>query len=240
MKKQDFLKVISNNLIAKNIFKMCLVCGCDLEFIPGQFLNIKIDGFYLRRPMSICDFENGIITIVYKIVGKGTEALSKISKGNKLDVIFPLGNGFDIKKSYDNITIIGGGVGLAPLYFLFKTLKKMNKKVIVYAGFRTLSEIFFEEEFSSIGEFIISTQDGTKGNKGLIIDILDKDCDYYFTCGPALMMESVRKILGQNGQFLLEERMACGFGACMSCVCKTKFGAKRVCKEGPVFFANEF
>ncbi|MDR1364708.1 MAG: dihydroorotate dehydrogenase electron transfer subunit [Oscillospiraceae bacterium] len=241
MKEQKFLTVIQNKEIAKNIFLIKLFGEFNSVPIAGQFVNIKINNLYFRRPMSICDFGENILTIIYKIIGKGTYNLSKINSGTKLDVLFPLGNGFNINIVKGNITLIGGGLGLAPLYFLAKTLKKLNKYFKIYAGFRTSGEIFFLKKFSGLGEINIATQDGSFGNKGFVTELLNNlNNIYYFACGPMSMMNAVRKIFGTNGQVSLEERMACGFGACMGCTLKTKSGNKRICLEGPVFEAKDF
>jgi dihydroorotate dehydrogenase electron transfer subunit len=234
------LKVVKNEIIAKNTFLMKLTHEFfyNEKIVPraGQFINIKLSGYYLRRPMSVCDFEEGFVSIIYKIVGNGTRALSQINSGSFLDTLLPLGNWFNTSDLPEKIVLIGGGTGLAPLYFLAKTLKKLNKNFTVCAGFGTSEEIFLLKDFSELGEFRIATADGSFGTVGMVTDLIkNSKYEYYFTCGPHKMMMAVREKIGDNGQISMEERMACGFGVCMGCAKNTKFGNKLICTNGPVF-----
>lgn len=233
--------VIKNVEIAKDIFKMVLSCH-DLGMQKaGQFINITVDGFYLRRPISVCDYENDSITIIYKKLGEGTKAMGKIASGTIIDCLIGLGNGFDIEKATKNTLLIGGGVGVPPLYLLAKSL--INKGIIpkVLLGFNTLSDAILVKEFKALGcETYVTTIDGSMGHKGFVTELLDNlDYDYFYACGPLAMLKAVSKETKTSGQISMEERMGCGFGACMGCSIMTKNGAKRVCKEGPVFLKEE-
>ena len=207
----------------------------------GQFVNIKIDGFFLRRPISVCDFNENELLIIYKVVGKGTDRMSGLEAGQKLDLLTGLGNGYDLTVKTDKPVLIGGGVGVPPLYKLAKELKKQGKKVSVILGFNSKEEIFFEKEFKEIADrVLVCTADGTYGVKGFVTDALcDVDYDYFFTCGPEPMFRALEKTVKTSGQFSFEQRMGCGFGACMGCTCKTLTGNKRICREGPVLFREE-
>ena len=207
----------------------------------GQFVNIQLDGFYLRRPISICDFDKETLTLIYKVVGGGTEALSRMQKGEGLDLLLSLGNGFDTSKSGQNPLIIGGGVGVPPLYALCKRLIAEGKKPTVILGFNTASEMFYEEVFKLLGaDVYVTTVDGSYGVKGFVTDVMkDLDYDYFYTCGPLPMFKAIESVAKTSGQYSFEERMGCGFGACMGCTCKTKYGNKRICKDGPVLEREE-
>ena len=207
----------------------------------GQFVNIKLDGFYLRRPISVNDCENGVLTIIYKVVGKGTEQMAEMQVGEKLDVLTGLGNGYDLSLSGDKPVLLGGGVGVPPLYMLCKKLIAEGKKVSVILGFNTKDEVFCEEDFKKLGaDVYVTTADGSYGIKGFVTDALkDIDYSYFYTCGPEPMLKAVFKSTNTSGQFSFEERMGCGFGACMGCSCKTITGYKRICKEGPVLKKEE-
>jgi dihydroorotate dehydrogenase electron transfer subunit len=209
--------------------------------VPGQFINIKIENFFLRRPFSICNFKEDTISIIYKIVGKGTKSLSKMKPNKSLNVLYPLGNGFDLNdvEKRGKIILVGGGVGIPPLYFLAKELKKLKINFEVVLGFTTYEESFFVKEFLDISKLHVASIDGKIGKKGLVTDILKEiSHDYYFTCGPLAMLKAVHKI-GKEGQLSLEERMGCGFGACMGCSLRTSTKVKRVCAEGPIFKSSE-
>jgi dihydroorotate dehydrogenase electron transfer subunit len=205
----------------------------------GQFINIKLDGLFLRRPISVFDVSEDTVTIVYKVVGKGTEMLSKMKEG-ELDILTGLGNGYDLAVSGDNPLLIGGGVGIPPLFYLAKQLLANGKKVYAILGFNNSDEIFAVDDFVALGiDVSVTTVDGSFGTKGFVTDALP-DFDYhYFTCGPEPMLKAVYKKAKGNGQFSFEERMGCGFGACMGCSHKTIKGYKRVCKDGPVFKKEE-
>ena len=237
----SFYYIKSHEKIAKDVYKMVL--GGDTSSItaPGQFINIRLDGFFLRRPISICDYDDETITIIYKVVGQGTSELTDYLPGMSLDVLAGLGNGYDTSKSGDTPLLIGGGVGVPPLYNLCKKLISEGKKPSVILGFNTSDEVFYEDEFKALGaDVYVTTVDGTKGIKGFVTDAFDKvDYTYFYTCGPMPMFKAVNAAAKTSGQFSFEERMGCGFGACMGCTHKTKNGNKRVCKEGPVFVKEE-
>ena len=239
--KQGIFKITENTKIAKDVFKMRLAGDTSGITGAGQFVNIKIDGFFLRRPISVCDFNENELLIIYKVVGKGTDRMSGLEAGQKLDLLTGLGNGYDLTVKTDKPVLIGGGVGVPPLYKLAKELKKQGKKVSVILGFNSKEEIFFEKEFKEIADrVLVCTADGTYGVKGFVTDALcDVDYDYFFTCGPEPMFRALEKTVKTSGQFSFEQRMGCGFGACMGCTCKTLTGNKRICREGPVLFREE-
>ncbi len=233
-------KVESNEKIAKSVYKMVLSGDTSAITRPGQFINIKVPDKYLRRPISVCDFDAETVTVIYKVVGEGTMIMSEMEKGISLDVLTGLGNGFDIGKSGDRPLLIGGGVGVPPLYNLAKKLKDEGKTVTVILGFNTSDEVFLKEEFEKIATVYLTTADGSEGQKGFVTDAMDGiDYDYIYTCGPQAMLRAVYDKAKAGGQFSFEERMGCGFGACMGCSCKTKYGAKRICKDGPVLEKEE-
>ena len=238
---QGFYEIKSNKKLTESIFEMVLVGDTSSITAPGQFINIKLDGFFLRRPISICDYNNETITIIYKVVGEGTEVMSKMKSGEKLDVLCGLGNGFDTSKSMDKPVLIGGGVGVPPMYNLCKKLISEGKNVTVILGFNKKEEIFYENEFKKLGADVkVTTVDGSYGIKGFVTDALkDTDYSYFYTCGPMPMFKAIESAATTSGQYSFEERMGCGFGACMGCSCKTKYGNKRICKDGPVLTREE-
>ena len=238
--KQGFFEIRENIPLTENVFKMTLEGDCSAITAPGQFVNIKLDGLYLRRPISVCDAEDGRLTLIYKVVGKGTEKMSKMKAGT-LDILSGLGNGYDLEKSGSAPLLIGGGVGVPPLYLLAKELRNQGKKVTAILGFNTKSEIFYEEEFGALGcEVRVATADGSYGIKGFVTDALGGiSYTHVYTCGPEPMLRAVYKSITTSGQFSFEERMGCGFGACMGCTCKTVAGYKRICRDGPVLFKEE-
>ena len=239
--KQEIFKITSNENIAPSVYKMVLAGDTSDIAAPGQFVNIKLEGFYLRRPISICDYDGGSLTLIYKTVGGGTENLSLKKSGEELDLLISLGNGFDTRKSGEKPLVIGGGVGIPPLYALCKKLISEGKKPAVILGFNTKSEIFYENEFKALGcEVFVTTADGSHGIKGFVTAAMDKtDYSYIYSCGPLPMFKAVNASAETSGQFSFEERMGCGFGACMGCSLMTRNGAKRVCKDGPVFEREE-
>ena len=239
--KQGIFEITENTKIAKDVFKMRLAGDTSGITGAGQFVNIKIDGFFLRRPISVCDFNENELLIIYKVVGKGTDRMSGLGAGQKLDLLTGLGNGYDLTVKTDKPVLIGGGVGVPPLYKLAKELIKQGKKVSVILGFNSKEEIFFEKEFKEIADrVLVCTADGTYGVKGFVTDALcDVDYDYFFTCGPEPMFRALEKTVKTSGQFSFERRMGCGFGACMGCTCKTLTGNKRICREGPVLFRED-
>ena len=238
--KQVIFKITENKPLNALIMKMTLK-GDNSGVKAGQFINIKIEGYYLRRPISVCEIIDGGIVIIYKIVGKGTEALSKLQAGESLDILTGLGNGYDLSLAGDKPLLIGGGVGVPPMYQLAKELIALGKKVTVILGFNTQSELFYEKEFKALGaSVIVTTVDGSYGVKGFVTDAMkDLNYSYFYTCGPEPMLKAVHKSSTSDGEMSFEERMGCGFGACMGCSCKTLTGNKRICKEGPVLKKGE-
>jgi dihydroorotate dehydrogenase electron transfer subunit len=239
MYKEDNYKILSNEKIAKDVYKMILEGDTQYITAPGQFINIQLDGKFLRRPISVCDCEDNKITIIYKVVGDGTEYMSTLAVGDSLDVLTGLGNGYDISKSTKPL-LIGGGVGVPPMFMLAKKLIAAGQKPTVILGFNTIDEIFYEDEFKSIGcDVRVTTVDGSYGIKGFVTDAFPDDYDYFYTCGPMPMFKAIENTAKTSGQYSFEERMGCGFGACMGCSCKTKYGYKRICKDGPVLEREE-
>ena len=240
--KQGFFTIAKNDKIADNVYKMTLVGDTSNIVNAGEFINIKIDGLYLRRPISLCDYESGKLTLIYKVVGKGTEQMSWLDKGTKLDILVGLGNGYFTEFAGDSPLLIGGGVGVPPLYNLAKNLIAQGKKVTVILGFNTKSEIFYENEFKDLGaEVLVSTVDGSYGVKGFVTDAIKqvKEYSHVYSCGPEPMLKAIYSATETGGSYSFEERMGCGFGACMGCSCKTKYGNKRICKDGPVLQKEE-
>lgn len=241
--KQGLFSITQNEKIAQSIYKMRLSGDTSAIKKAGQFVNIKLDGFFLRRPISVCDYTAEELLIIYKVVGKGTEKMSAMEKGEQLDILTGLGNGYDLTVKTEKPVLIGGGVGVPPLYKLSKELKKQGKRVSVILGFNSENEIFFEDEFKEIADrVLICTADGSYGIKGFVTDaVKDIDFDYFFTCGPEPMFKALESTIDKNisGQLSFEQRMGCGFGACMGCSCKTLTGNKRICREGPVLFREE-
>ena len=239
--KNVIYTVESNVRIADSIYKMVLVGDTSDITAPGQFINIKLDGFYLRRPISVCDYDEKTVTIIYKVVGAGTEAMAEMGEGEKLDTLIGLGNGFDTSKSGDTPVLIGGGVGVPPMYNLCKKLVAEGKKPTVILGFNSAKDVFYENEFKTLGAAVyVATADGSYGTKGFVTTVLEGlEYSYFYTCGPEPMFRAIDKIAKTSGQYSFEERMGCGFGACMGCSCKTLTGNKRICKEGPVMEREE-
>ncbi|MDO4939577.1 MAG: dihydroorotate dehydrogenase electron transfer subunit [Lachnospiraceae bacterium] len=238
---QSTFKILENRNLAEKVFFMRLEGDTSTVTAPGQFVNIRIDGLYLRRPISVCDKDEKTIAIIYKTVGKGTLAMSLMQEGDELDILTGLGNGYDLSKAGERPVLLGGGAGVPPMFFLTKELIKLGKEVTVILGFNTESEVFFEEEFNQLGtETIVTTVDGSYGRKGFVTDALaDMGYSFYYACGPEPMLRSVYKTGTTDGQLSFERRMGCGFGACMGCTCKTITGYKRICKEGPVMNREE-
>ena len=239
--KDTKFTLVENKCIAKNTYLWVLEGDISHITAPGQFVNIKLDGFYLRRPISVCDAECGTLTLIYKVVGGGTEAMSEMGAGTVLDVLTGLGNGYDTSLSGDRPLLIGGGAGVPPLYKLAKELIAQGKKVWVILGFNTEEEVFFEKEFAALGATVsVTTVDGSYGMKGFVTAAMeDLDYTHFYTCGPEPMLKAVYRASVTSGQMSFEERMGCGFGACMGCSCKTVSGNKRICKEGPVLIKED-
>ena len=234
-------KITENTPLTKSVFRMKLEGDVSDITSSGQFVNIKLDGFYLRRPISVCDCEDGVLTLIYKVVGKGTEKMSEMATGTELSILTGLGNGYNTAVSGESPVLIGGGVGVPPLYMLAKKLIAQGKKVTVILGFNTKDEVFCEDDFKALGaKVLVATADGSYGVKGFVTDALkDVDYTYFYTCGPEPMLKALYKATTTSGQFSFEERMGCGFGACMGCSCKTITGYKRICKDGPVLEKEE-
>ena len=238
--KQVIYTISENVPLTENVYRMVLTGDISAFHGPGQFLNILVDGFYLRRPISVCDLGTDSVTILYKVVGKGTEKMSTMKAGETLDVLTGLGNGYETALSGERPLLLGGGVGVPPLYLLAKQLRQEDKQVSVVLGFNTSKEIFYEEEFRNLGcDVTVVTADGSYGKKGFVTDALTDDYTYFYTCGPEPMLKAVYKATKTSGQFSFEERMGCGFGACMGCSCRTITGFKRICKDGPVLKKEE-
>ncbi|MBR4865005.1 MAG: dihydroorotate dehydrogenase electron transfer subunit [Oscillospiraceae bacterium] len=238
--KQGFFEIIENIPLTDSVYKMTLKGDVSAITAPGQFVNIKLEGLYLRRPISVCDVEGNTLTIIYKVVGKGTQQLSQMQEGT-LDVLTGLGNGYDLTAAGDSPVLLGGGVGVPPMYLLAKKLLAEGKKVRVILGFNTAAEVFYEEQFRALGASVaVTTVDGSYGTKGFVTDVLNTESySHFYTCGPEPMLKAVYKASTTSGQMSFEKRMGCGFGACMGCSCKTITGYKRICKEGPVMRKEE-
>ena len=238
--KQSIFTILSNEALTRDVYKMVLSGDTSAVTNCGQFVNIRLTGKFLRRPISVCDYDGETLTIIYKVVGKGTEAMSAMKPGEKLDILTGLGNGYDLSLSGEAPVLLGGGVGVPPMYNLAKKLIAEGKKVSVILGFNTRSEIFYENEFRALGcDVTVTTVDGSYGTKGFVTDALPEQYTYFYTCGPEPMLKAVYKATATSGQMSFEERMGCGFGACMGCSCKTLTGYKRICKEGPVMKKEE-
>lgn len=230
--------ILKNEKIAENTYEMRLAGPSEI-LRPGQFVNVKIDGFFLRRPISVCDYEDGEITLIYKVVGGGTEKMSRFPAGERLDVLTGLGNGYDLAASGQKPLLIGGGAGVPPLYFLAKKLVAQGKEVSVILGFNKKDEVFYEEKFRALGAKVsVTTADGSYGVKGFVTAVRP-EYTYVYACGPEPMLKAVYGAYEGGGEYSFEERMGCGFGACMGCTCKTIAGNKRICKEGPVLKKEE-
>ena len=237
---QSIFTIVSNEALTDSVYKMVLSGDTSAITAAGQFVNIQLAGKFLRRPISVCDYDNTTLTIVYKVVGKGTAQMSEMAPGGELDILTGLGNGYDLSCAGDAPLLIGGGVGVPPMYNLAKKLLDLGKKVTVILGFNTKSEIFYEEEFKKLGCAVtVTTVDGSYGVKGFVTDALPESYSHFYTCGPEPMLKAVFKATTTSGQMSFEERMGCGFGACMGCSCKTITGYKRICKEGPVMRKEE-
>ncbi|MBR2895240.1 MAG: dihydroorotate dehydrogenase electron transfer subunit [Oscillospiraceae bacterium] len=238
--KQGIYTIASNRPLTADVWEMRLLGDTSAITAPGQFVNIKLDGLFLRRPISVCDWDDESITIIYKVVGKGTAAMSAMTEGQTLDVLTGLGNGFDVDKCAEHTLVIGGGVGVPPMYGLAKALLKAGKKPTAILGFNKREELFYEEQFQALGiETIVTTVDGSYGVKGFVTDALPNGYEFFCTCGPEPMLKAIYNATNTSGLLSFEERMGCGFGACMGCSCETKYGNKRICKDGPVLEKEE-
>lgn len=242
MYKKDLYEILANEPLTDAVWRMTLAGDTQWITRPGQFVNIALEGKYLRRPISVCDYDEGRLVLIYKVVGEGTEAMSRMTPGTRLDLLTGLGNGFDVGACGSRPLLVGGGVGVPPLYNLARRLRERGFRVQVVLGFNTASEIFYEEEFRSLGcDVTVATADGSRGVRGFVTTALAGgiDFDSFCACGPLPMLRALCEATDRPGQLSLEERMGCGFGACMGCSCHTTQGSKRVCKEGPVFRREE-
>ena len=238
--KDSLFEIINNRKIAKNTYEMLLRGDTSDITASGQFVNIKLSGFFLRRPISVCNLEGDVLTLIYKAVGEGTEAMAKMGAGEKLTVLTGLGNGYDLSTSGEYPLLIGGGAGVPPMFLLARRLIAEGKKPRAILGFGSADEVFYKEEFEKIGVPVtVTTVDGSEGVKGFVTDAMGEGYSYFYTCGPEPMLKAIYDKSVTSGQFSFEERMGCGFGACMGCSCKTKYGNKRICREGPVLVKEE-
>ena len=238
--KQSIFTILENKPLTKDVYRMVLEGDTSAITASGQFVNIQLAGKFLRRPISVCDWNETTLTIVYKVVGHGTQQMSAMESGEKLDILTGLGNGYDLTLAGDHPVLIGGGVGVPPMYGAAKCLAKMGIKASVILGFNTKEEIFYEEEFKALCcDVTVTTVDGSYGVKGFVTNALPENYTYFYTCGPEPMLKAVYRATTTSGQMSFEERMGCGFGACMGCSCKTITGYKRICKEGPVMKKEE-
>ncbi len=238
--KQSLFEIIENTRLVPQVYRMKLQGDTSAITAPGQFVNIQLDGLFLRRPISVCDVDGDVLTIIYKVVGRGTEAMSKMESG-KLDILTGLGNGYDLTAAGEKPVLLGGGVGVPPMYLLAKRLVAEGKTPAVILGFNKKEEVFYEEEFKALGcAVLVTTVDGSYGIQGFVTDALKKvEYTHFFTCGPEPMLKAVYRATNTSGQMSFEERMGCGFGACMGCSCQTLTGYKRICKDGPVMWKEE-
>ena len=237
---QGMYRIASNKCLAPDVYEMVLMGDTSSLTAPGQFINIKLEGFFLRRPISVCDWTEESITIIYKVVGEGTKVMSRMTPGEELDVLCGLGNGFDVEKCGKTTLVIGGGAGVPPMYGLAKALLAAGRTPVAILGFNKADEVFYEEKFKALGiDTIVTTVDGSYGVKGFVTDGLPEKYDFFCACGPEPMLKAVYGAAPTSGLLSFEERMGCGFGACMGCSCKTKYGNKRICKDGPVLTKEE-
>lgn len=239
--KQSIFTIKENVALTSTVYRMVLEGDTSALCATGQFVNIKLDGKFLRRPISVCDWDESTLTIIYKVVGGGTEQMAEMKAGEKLDILVGLGNGYDTSKSGSTPLLLGGGVGVPPMYALCKKLISEGKDVTVILGFNKADEVFYEEEFKALGAKVyVTTADGSRGTKGFVTDVMKNlTYSYFFTCGPMPMFRAIEATAVTSGQYSFEERMGCGFGACMGCSCETKYGNKRICRDGPVLEREE-
>ena len=238
--KQKQLIVLEQSALTEDVYRMKLTGIGDAAIRPGQFVNLKIEGMFLRRPISVCDVQGDVLTLVYRVVGEGTRKMSTFRPGDEIDTLLELGNGYNLSPAEGRVMLVGGGAGVPPLYYLAKQLKNEDREVMAVLGFNTQSEVFMVEEFRQLGvETAVTTVDGSYGVKGFVTDALPEDGSYFYACGPMPMMKALYRVTSVPGQFSLEARMGCGFGACMGCSIETRNGVKRICREGPVFTKEE-
>lgn len=237
--REGLFVIVDNAPLTDAVYEMRL-SGDTSGIRSGQFVNVSVPGFFLRRPISVCEAADGALTLVYKVVGGGTDAMSRLRPGESLDLLTGLGSGYDLDAAGEAPLLLGGGVGVPPLYRLARELREAGKRVTVILGFNTAGEVFYESEFRALGcEVTVTTVDGSCGVKGFVTDAMPASYSYFYTCGPMPMLRAVYRAAKTDGEFSLEERMGCGFGACMGCSIETNSGYKRVCKDGPVFKKEE-
>ena len=239
--KQSIFTIIRNEALTDVVYKMVLEGDTSAITNCGQFVDLRLPEKYLRRPISVCDYDATTLTLIYKVVGSGTEIMASLPVGTKLDILTGLGNGYDTTLSGDRPLLVGGGVGVPPMYNLCKKLIAEGKRPQVVLGFNTAGEIFLADEFKALGaEVYIATADGSVGTKGFVTDVIrDLSYTYFYSCGPMPMFRAMEQVMQTSGQYSFEERMGCGFGACMGCTCETKYGNKRICRDGPVLEKEE-
>ena len=238
--EQTLLRIEENRPLTRDILKIRLTGDVSGVERPGQFVNVKLEGLFLRRPISVFDREEDAITLIYRTVGEGTRRLSEMKAGETLDVLTGLGNGYDLTRAGDRPLLLGGGAGVPPLYWLARVLREHGKRVTAVLGFNSAEDVFAEEDFRKLGcETTVTTADGSHGIRGFVTDAMPEEYSYFYACGPEPMMRAVDRIAKTDGEFSLEERMGCGFGACMGCSCRTRDGMKRICREGPVLRRGE-
>lgn len=243
MYKNDIYEIVANAPLTASVWRMVLRGDTQWIVRPGQFVNIALEGRYLRRPISVCDYDEGTLTLIYKVVGEGTAQMARMTAGERLDLLTGLGNGFDTEVRTERPLLVGGGVGVPPLYNLARRLLASGREVSVVLGFNTASEVFYADEFRALGcRVVVATADGSMGVRGFVTDAIAReavDFDYFYACGPMAMLRALSGAVEQDGQLSFEERMGCGFGGCMGCSCKTLTGNKRICREGPVLTKGE-
>lgn len=243
MYKRGIYKIVSNERLTPTVWRMVVEGDTSYITAPGQFVNVELEGRFLRRPISVCDWDGRTLTLVYKVVGDGTQQMSRMEPGEELDLLTGLGNGFSVAAKSERPLLVGGGVGIPPLYNLAKKLIAAGKEVSVVLGCNSAGELFFEREFEALGARVyVSTVDCSRGTGGFVTDAIREnviDYDYLYACGPIPMLRALADTAQSEGQLSFEERMGCGFGGCMGCSCKTKYGNKRICREGPVLTLDE-
>ena len=239
--RQGKFEILNNRALAENVYELTLRGDSSEITRPGQFVQIQLDNFFLRRPISVCDVQDRTLTLIYKVVGRGTGAMAALKTGAQLDLLTGLGNGYDLALCGENPLLIGGGAGVPPMYLLARRLLERGARVQVILGFNTRDEIFYEDKFRALGADVqVSTVDGSYGVKGFVTDAMaGLSYSHVCACGPEPMLRAVYNACNTSGQFSFEERMGCGFGACMGCSCETKYGSKRICKDGPVLVKEE-
>ena len=243
MYKRATYRIRSNEPLTETVYRMVVEGDTQYLTAPGQFVNIELPGRFLRRPISVCDYDGHTITLIYKVIGEGTAQMAGMAAGGELDMLTGLGNGFSTAVKTERPLLVGGGVGVPPLYNLAKRLLAEGRRVSVVLGCNTASEVFYAEEFEALGgDVTVATADGSRGMRGFVTDVLADGCtdyDYVYACGPMPMLRALSGAIRVPGQFSFEERMGCGFGGCMGCTCHTRNGNKRICKEGPVLTTDE-